>query len=520
MKVLCLSPGPSRSLYIDGARRYVSPLTTERVQPTLRARRRNRISIRPVRRLLAAATVAALLILGSAQTASAQAPRRTVASELDRLLAEGAIDQPRHDTWRATWSAANRTLRTLSGARRDNLRAVVDTTRRVAESGALTPTRAPALFLTLKANRDWWASGPLLPAGRRVSVPGSRLVWQAYAGQGIQIQWLGTFGKANGLFLGRGPEAELRGLLDEAIGLAAARAGGIAWEYLFPFDGGSPPWVSGLAQGTAIQALSRAAVRLSQPSYFEAARAALGIFRTPPPEGVRVPTPAGAHYLQYSFGPSLLILNGFIQALNGLHDFAILANDADGGALFTAGEAQARAEVAADDTGVWSLYRPGAEADLHYHRLVIEFLRSLCQKLTADAQKGRPAPEPSYYCAAADRFASYERIPPVVQIEAPARRWRAGRGEELAITLSKISTVTLTLRRRNGIVLVRTARLGRGRRTFPVRPSRSGPLAADVRAVDLAGNASASATASVPVDPAKKKPGKRKSTPKKRPAAD
>jgi hypothetical protein len=267
--------------------------------------------------------------------------------------------------------------------------------------------------------------------------------------------------------------------------------------------------VSGLAQGTAIQALSRAAVRLGRPAYFEAARAALGIFRVPPPEGVRLATPAGAHYLQYSFGPSLLILNGFIQALNGLHDFAILANDAEGGALFSAGEAQARIEVAAGDTGVWSLYRPGAEADLHYHRLVIEFLRSLCQKLTADAQKGRPAPEPTYYCAAADRFASYERVPPVVQIETPRRTWRAGRSEQLAITLTKISTVTLTLRRASGPVLVRTVRLGRGRRTFPVRPSRAGPLAAEVRAVDLVGNAATPATASLPVDPARKKPKKK-----------
>ncbi|MEA2249712.1 MAG: hypothetical protein QOH46_4241 [Solirubrobacteraceae bacterium] len=457
-----------------------------------------------MRRLLAAAVSAALLSLALAGPAAGQAPKRTVASELDRLLAEGVIDQARHDDWRAAWSEANRTLRLLRGAREANLRAVVATAARVAATGALTPTRAPALFLTLRANRSWWASGPLLPAGRRVTVPGSRLVWQAYAGQGIQIQWLGTFGKANGLFLGRGPDAELRALLDEAIGLASARAGGIAWEYLFPFDGGSPPWVSGLAQGTAIQALSRAAVRLGQPSYFEAARAALGIFRVPPPEGVRVATPAGAHYLQYSFGPSLPILNGFIQALNGLHDFAILANDAEGGALFSAGEAQARVDVAAGDTGAWSLYRPGAEADLHYHRLVIEFLRSLCQKLTVDAQKGRPAPEPTYYCAAADRFASYERIPPVVQIETPARRWRVGRAEELAITLSKISTVTLTLRRAGGTVLVRTARLGRGRRTFPVLPGKAGPIAAEVRAVDLVGNAAPPATASVAVDKRKK----------------
>jgi hypothetical protein len=92
----------------------------------------------------------------------------------------------------------------------------------------------------------------------------------------------------------------------------------------------------------------------------------------------------------------------------------------------------------------------------------------------------------------------------VVQIETPARRWRVGRAEELAITLSKISTVTLTLRRAGGTVLVRTARLGRGRRTFPVLPGKAGPIAAEVRAVDLVGNAAPPATASVAVDKRKK----------------
>ena len=136
---------------------------------------------------------------------------------------------------------------------------------------------------------------------------------------------------------------DLRTLLDAALGLAAQRAGGIAFEYLFDFDRGRPPWVSGLAQGTGVQALSRAAVRLNEPRYFESARSALGIFRTAPPSGVRVATPAGAHYLIYSFAPGLRVLNGFTQAVNGLHDFALLANDAEGRALFGAGEAQLRA---------------------------------------------------------------------------------------------------------------------------------------------------------------------------------
>ena len=54
----------------------------------------------------------------------------------------------------------------------------------------------------MRRNRQWWSNGPLLRNGARVSFQGSRLVWQYYAGEGLQIQWLGTFGKANGLWQG------------------------------------------------------------------------------------------------------------------------------------------------------------------------------------------------------------------------------------------------------------------------------------------------------------------------------
>ena len=64
---------------------------------------------------------------------------------------------------------------------------------------------------------------------------------------------------------------------------ATKRAGGIAWEYLFRFDGGAPPWTSGLSQGTALQVLARAWSRFNEPAYLTAAQQALGIFQTAAP---------------------------------------------------------------------------------------------------------------------------------------------------------------------------------------------------------------------------------------------
>jgi hypothetical protein len=431
------------------------------------------------------AAVAALVAAGAA--APAPAAPRTVPRELERLRTEGAISAERAGGWRAAWSDAVRARRRLHGARRRELDAVLDNARAIAAAGLLTPSRGPALFLTVKRNRQWWASRPLLPPGARVLFRGSELVWQHYRGQGLQLQWLATFGRANALFAGRTYDARLRALLREAASLAVPGAGGIAWEGLFRFGGGRPPWVSGLTQGTAVQALSRAAIRLREPPLLGLARAALGVFRTPPPDGVRVRTAAGARYVIYSFAPRLRVLNAFVQALNGLLDFARYANDLEGRRLFDEGEAQLAAELADYDTGAWSRYSPARESDLGYHVLVRGFLSGLCERLRDEPRRA------ARYCALARRFTADLRRPPEVALLLPARAGRARRAVRVAFTLSKISVVTLTALRRGRVVWWRSARLGGGRHAFVLRPAVAGPLALRLRAVDLAGNAAAAA---------------------------
>lgn len=437
--------------------------------------------------------------------AAAGTPRRTVRGELARMLAAGAIDEATYRARRGTYAGARGLLRKLGGARRASLGSVLGQLDAIAARGELTVSRLPALFETVARNRDWWSRGPLLSYGQRVSFQGSPLVWQYYTGEGLQIQWLGTFGKANALWKSRTHDGDLRKLLDAAVGLAAKRAGGIAFEYLFAFDGGRPPWVSGLAQGTGIQALSRAAVRLAEPRFFEAARSALGVFRAAPPSGVRVSTARGAHYLIYSFAPELRVLNAFTQALNGLHDFAVLANDAEGRALFSAGEAELRSELAAYDTGAWSRYSLQREADLSYHTLARDFLVSLCSRLRDDAAPAAagaatgsletggvaptsaPPPDAAPYCDMARRFTSYLRQPPVVRLV--SRRARAGRPAVLRIDVSKPSYVKLTVKRGARTVSVLSARLASGRHALVwARPRVAASYEVLLRATDLAGN--------------------------------
>jgi hypothetical protein len=131
-------------------------------------------------------------------------------------------------------------------------------------------------------------------------------VYQWYAGQGLQLQQLATFGRANALakactepdpkgFPCR-PE-RLRKALDGIVSLAVERGDFLAWEYYFVFGFGRPPWISGLAQATAMQALTRGSTYFKDPRYLEVAKRALGAFKTRAPLGVRVDAEAGDHFL-------------------------------------------------------------------------------------------------------------------------------------------------------------------------------------------------------------------------------
>jgi hypothetical protein len=430
----------------------------------------------------------------------------TIASALQRLKRSGAITAVLYQQYNGEYRAALNALRHLSGTRYTELQSVLANVAQMAASGAFNASRLPALFLTLESNRRWWTSGPLLSAGQRVSFPESRLVWQYYPGQGIEIQWLGTFGEANGYYLSGHQDQALRELLEEAIPLAAQRAGGIAWEYLFHFDGGAPPWTSGLSQGTAVQVLARAYARFHEPRYLTSAEQALGVFRRPPPAGVRVATKAGAWYVQYTYAPHDLILNGFAQALVGLYDYTRLTADPRGESLFEAGDAEARAALPRYDTGAWSRYDQSSESSLSYHELLTEFLTHLCERTEAGeplAVAGRgshaaprePIPGDQIYCTTAHRFESDLHTAPRISLLTQRLPTNARGG--VAVSLSKTATVTLTVRRGSRVIATNTATVEAGSpRLLWITPAAAGSYAVSLRAVDLAGN-SASATGSI-----------------------
>ncbi len=492
-----------------------------------------------------------LTLASVALPASAQARGPTVYGALQSLQRSGALSAETYSEDASTYTGALVAAKKLSGTRRAELESVIANVQQIAAARELIPSRLPAVMLTLESNVQWWSHEPLPAADQHVSVPGSHLVWEYYPGQGIEIQWLATFGEANGYYDDGHENAQLREVLEEAIPLATQRAGGIAWEYFFHFDGGAPPWTSGLSQGTALQALSRGYVRLKEPAFLTAAKQALGIFQTPPPAGVRVAQPAGTLYAEYTYAPTDRILNGFIQALNGLYEYAKLTGDPLGLKLFETGDAEARAITPSYDTGAWSKYDQYTESNLNYHELLTEFLQSLCQRTsvgeptsppatppptsttpppttpppttppastptggatasaaTADGRSSReatasatttnPPPTPiagdQIYCTTAQRFTADLHTPPAIALL--TRKLPEGVRGGVQVSLSKVATVSLTVRLGGRVVWINSALVEGGRpRLLWVTPRKPGTYSVSITAVDLAGNtATASGT--------------------------
>jgi hypothetical protein len=437
---------------------------------------------RRIRLCGAIALVCALALGATGAAAHAAKPRKTIARELSKLYRQGKIDQPTYSAHRAVHDDVKRTIRGLSGVRRTELAGVLASVERMAARGSLRASRLAPLFLTLQRNREWWSSQALLSSGQRVSFQDSELVWQYVPGQGLQIHPLANFGRLNAYAKSRGSRVANQVLLNELMAIAVPRGGGLAWEYYFDFGGGRPPWVSGLAQGTGLQAIARSASKLGRSDeLLPAIQRGLTMFEQEPPTGVRVATGDGAHYAQYSFAPSLRIINGFVQSLVGLYDVAQITGDQRAAQLFADGDAAAKQELPLFDTGAWSLYSRDAitrESDLHYHTLLRDFLTNLCDRT-----------QEAVYCTTEAHFTDYLTTPPVLDVR--TTRVRGGTRSALRFTLSKISSATVRVAAPDGDTVLSLAlgTIGRGTRsvTWSV-PRRAGGYTMQIDATDLAGN--------------------------------
>jgi len=351
----------------------------------------------------------------------------------------------------------------------------------------LTASRMPALFLILQRNTQYWPRKPFPRDRDRVTFRGSELLFEYYVGNGLQLQPLVNFKQAN-LMHGAcvkdtGVPCDRRGLrklLAELARTSSQRGGFKTWEYYFWFGGGRPPWISGMAQATAIQALARAWQLLGDERYLEQARSAFGAFRKAAPTGVRTIGPfGGTHYLQYSFAPRLYIINAFLQSLIGLYDYAEITGDTAARNLFARAEPEARKELPANDTGDWSTYSyHGAESTREYHELLREFAASMCSRLHQQVERKR------VYCVAARDFLNYMTDPAKLELLGPAAATK-GVPTNVRFSVSKLSAVQVTITRDGKTALDKLGTFRRGNGSFTWKPGAVGTYRIRVAAKEL-----------------------------------
>jgi D-glucuronyl C5-epimerase C-terminus len=399
------------------------------------------------------------------RTRAAEAARRaqlrrlrdvyTPEAAVDRALLSGRMSAFDHRRLRGDLAAARAAVGRLGGARRAEQAAVVASVDALAADGQLGLSRLRPVLLVLRRNTQTWTRAPFPAARERRTFGEDPAVFQYYPGHGMQLQQLASWGRANGLAHaclsarsggrdGRCDERRLRAVLDRLAGLGARRGEFLAWEYYFAYSGGTPPWISGMAQATAVQALARAGRALHSRRYVRLARRGLGAFEAPPPVGVSVPADGGRRYVMYSFDPSQRIINGELQAVSGLRDAGVFAHSGRARDLAEEGDRAARVALAGFDTGAWSLYSArGREADLNYHQLTTQFLGELCARTRH-----------ALYCRDHRRFERYTREPPHIRIAKPSGL-HAGRATTLRFSLSKLATVTVRVWNRAGTLLLR-----------------------------------------------------------------
>lgn len=146
------------------------------------------------------------------------------------------------------------------------------------------------------------------------------------------------------------------------------------------------PWYSGLAQGCGVSMLVRAAVAGNNPVWADAAHRAFESMLLPVSAGgVLVTDKRGDVWIEeYLVDPPSHILNGFIWALWGVHDYARWSGRAEAHELWTTCVGTLARRLSDFDTGWWSLYeaRDGRRemlASRYYHTLHITQLTVMHQ---------------------------------------------------------------------------------------------------------------------------------------------
>jgi len=173
---------------------------------------------------------------------------------------------------------------------------------------------------------------------------------------------------------------------DWLVDNAVLRDNYTVWEYNFPFPDRNltPPWISGMAQGQGIQVLVRAYNITGDQKYLKIANSSLqSFFVEVKNEGVtyKDPDTGGWWYEEYPnpYNPKeSRVLNGFIFALLGIHEYYERTGDENAKYLFDKGIIELKNHLSDYDTGEWTYYdQLGNYAGINYHHIHVKLLLQL-----------------------------------------------------------------------------------------------------------------------------------------------
>jgi hypothetical protein len=405
--------------------------------------------------IIASAIVA--VFSGGAAPASSVTPLERAAL---KALATTRVDADTRARGRAEVRRAAYLARILPSGRREHVAVALG--ELASFKGKLTQPRALTLIGELKANDDYFLKH-YAPAPKTDIADADGVVYRYFAGRCFEYHPLANFGALNA-HVAAGDADGAQRLADALVARGTyLHGGGIGWEYLFPFSGGRGPWLSGMAQAVAAQALARTASLVPEDATMLMGKARAAYQSIP---GHLVTSATGGPWIRlYSF-TSLQVLNAQLQAVISLQAYATAANDAQAAALAAQMQRATLATLPRFDTGYWSYYAlPHEPSPFDYHDYVVQLLKRL-------------SPADPRFADAAARFARYEKEPPAFTLA-------SGSLGALTFWLSKPATVSVV-----------TA-AGRSKRVSMVggwhtltwkEPKRPGIYPTRVAAVDYGGN--------------------------------
>lgn len=367
---------------------------------------------------------------------------------------------------RATWAAsATAARRARTPARRANIVAVRAYTRNLAVRGALTGDRLRPAMLSVWATTKIMRTGVYPSHEGEIVIPGEEAVFTYYSNRGVQFQPFETFKRGMGRIYAK-DVVGARAIADRMLELSTTRSNTRNWEFFFPFGGPSRPWTSAISQAEGLLFFHRLALALPEAErgpYVEAAAAMVRSLARPTSSGgLAAPEGNGRFYVMYSFNPGQRILNGHLEAILNLHRYWKSTGSADAKLAYDDGHAAVIPMMPRFDTGEWSNYLPGQEAEIGYH----DFQMSQLLRL------GRETGDPTF-AEYGERFQHYREDPPELTVIGTS--WRTifpakdGLRDSAAIgfNVDKRSRVTIVVTNAAGVEVRRLSmHVAAGRRSI------------------------------------------------------